>query len=80
MPAVLALRLISPLVAFRIRPGVEEKAPPDAPVMVGEGLVPVLQKGVPLYVKAALGLGLISSVTAVRKALSQLVVVDLEAA
>lgn len=52
---MLALKLISPVLGFRFRPVVDEKAPPVAPVMVGEGLVPVLQNEVPLYAKAALG-------------------------
>lgn len=79
VPAVLVLRSITPVVAFRLKPFVEEKVPPVTPVMVGEGLVPDLQNGLPLYVKAALGFALMVNVTAVRELLSQPVVVTLEA-
>ena len=48
VPAVLALKLISPVFSFRLRPEIEVNLPPAAPVTSGDGLVPDLQNGEPL--------------------------------
>ena len=64
MPAVLAARLISPVLLFRDRPVVELYVPPVVPVWETDA-VPVAQKGLPVYEMPAVGRALMVIVVVV---------------